>query len=74
MPSLLPLTSDRAAIEAAIDALDAVGQRTYSSLGILWGQRLLMHDWKGVWGHDLHPVDPRDRDQRGHAQGHRLAD
>lgn len=59
MPSLLPLTSDRAAIEAAIDALDAVGHRTYSSLGILWGQRLLMHDWKGVWGDDLHPVDPR---------------
>ena len=58
MPSILPLTSDRASIDAAIDALDGVGQRTYSSLGILWGQRLLMHDWKGVWGDDVHPVDP----------------
>ena len=57
MPSILPLTSDRALIDAAVDALLPVGQRTHSSLGILWGQRLLMYDWKSVWGDDVHPVD-----------------
>ena len=56
-PSILPLTSDRAVIDTAIEALDAIGQRTYSSLGVLWGQRLLTHEWKAVWGDDVHPVD-----------------
>ena len=58
MPSILPLTSDRTAIDAAIDALEAVGNRTHSSLGVLWGQRLLTHEWKAVWGDAVHPVDP----------------
>ena len=57
MPSMLPLTSDRTAIDAAIDALEAVGNRTHSALGVLWGQRLLMHKWKAVWGGAVHPVD-----------------
>ena len=25
---------------------------------MLWGQRLLDHGWKGVWGDPIHPVDP----------------
>ena len=58
MPSMLPLSSDPTAINAAIDALEAVGNRTHSSLGVLWGQRLLMHKWKAVWGDAVHPVDP----------------
>ena len=57
MPSILPLTSDRKTIDEAIDALLPIGQRTYSSLGILWGQRSLSHEWKEVWGDDVHPVD-----------------
>ena len=58
MAFMLPLTSDRAAIDAAIDSLKPVGYRTHSSLGVLWGQRLLMHEWKAVWGDAVHPVNP----------------
>ena len=58
MPSILPLTTDRTAIDAATSALEPVGTRTYSSLGVLWGQRLLMHTWKAVWGGTVHPVNP----------------
>lgn len=54
---ILPLTADRAAIEATIGALLPLGIRTYSSLGVLWGQRLLSHGWQAVWGGDVHPVD-----------------
>ena len=57
-PAILPLTSDRAKIDAAIDGLDAVGAFTHSALGVLWGQRLLDHAWKSVWGGSVHPVDP----------------
>lgn len=57
-PPILPLTSSRTAIDAAIDALEPVGDRTYSSLGVLWGQRLLTHEWKAVWGDAVHPVNP----------------
>jgi len=35
-----------------------VGLRTYSALGVLWGQRLLSHSWSDVWGGNAHPVDP----------------
>ena len=58
MASMLPLTSNRTAIDAAIGALEPVGDRTHSALGVLWGQRLLMHTWKAVWGDAVHPVDP----------------
>ena len=57
LPTILPLTSGRARIDAAIDELDAVGKLTYSALGVLWGQRLLEHGWKSVWGDPVHPVD-----------------
>ena len=65
MPDILPLTSDRAAIEAAIDSLVPIGNRTYSALGILWGQRLLSPSWRNVWGGDVHPVDPNASDNIG---------
>ena len=57
-PVALPLSSDRAEIAGAIDALEPVGARTYSALGVLWAHRLLEHSWKDVWGGDVHPVDP----------------
>ena len=60
-PSILPLTPDRAAVEAAIASLEPVGYRTYSTLGVAWGQRLLSHAWNDVWGGGTHPVDPDDR-------------
>ena len=64
-PAILPLTSDRAAIEAAIDSLEPAGHRTYSTLGVAWGQRLLSHAWNDVWGSGDHPVDPDDRANAG---------
>lgn len=57
-PVILPLTNDRAAVIEAIDSLTPVGFRTYSTLGVAWGQRLLSSTWKDVWGDDVHPVDP----------------
>ena len=58
IPAILPLTSARDEIEAAIDSLQPVGQKTHSALGVLWGQRLLSHSWNAVWGNGTHPVDP----------------
>ena len=57
-PELVALSTDRAAVESAIGALQPVGMRTYSSLGILWAQRMLEPAWKGVWGGAVHPADP----------------
>ena len=34
-----------------------MGTLTYSALGVLWGQRLLEHGWKSVWGDPVHPVN-----------------
>ena len=57
-PEIVPLTSQRANVEAAIARLEAVGTLTYSALGLLWGTRLLDPSWKSVWGDAVHPVDP----------------
>ena len=58
-PVVLPLTTDPDQAEQAVGSLSAVGRRTYSALGVLWGQRLLLHSWKGVWsGSGAHPMDP----------------
>ena len=57
-PVILPLSTDAKTIEEVIDALLPIGGRTYSALGVLWGQRLLDHSWNGVWGGAVHPVDP----------------
>ena len=64
-PRILPLSTDRVEIDAAIDALVPIGTSTYSTLGILWGQRLLSHDWISVWGDPVHPVDPALAANRG---------
>ena len=65
IPPMLPLTTDRVRIDATIDALPPTGDRTYSALGVLWGQRMLDHSWKDVWGGDVHPVDPESREFTG---------
>lgn len=62
---VLPLTSDRAVVEAAIGDLQAVGNATYSALGLLWGQRLLEPAWKAAWGGNVHPVDPETEEGAG---------
>ena len=60
-PTLLPLSSDRDRIEASIRQLRPDGgKRTHSSLGVLWGQRLLAPTWKDVWGG---AVDPPSTDK-----------
>ena len=59
--TIFALSSDSAAITAAIDALEPFGGWvgwTYSTLGVAWGQRLLSHDWNAVWGGGVHPVNP----------------
>ena len=59
MPTLFPLSTDRAAIEGSLDALvTGGGPGTHSSLGVLWAQRMLEPAWKGVWGGTgIHPAD-----------------
>ena len=61
---ILPLTADRAAIGRALDGLSPTGPQTHSALDVLWGQRLLSHNWRSVWGGRVHPVDP---DEEGNA-------
>ena len=57
-PTILPLSTDRATIVGAIDGLAAVGWKTFSALGVLWGHRMLLSSWRSVWGGTVHPVDP----------------
>ena len=63
--AILPLTTDASDVRTAIDDLKAVGNGTYSALGVLWGQRLLTPGWKGVWGDSVHPVDPASDESTG---------
>ena len=57
-PTLLPLSTDRSDVIGALDGLSPVGDSTYSALGVLWGQRMLLSSWRTVWGGTVHPVDP----------------
>ena len=61
-PPIQPLSTDRALVEQAIGALEPLGTGTYSTLGVLWAQRLLQHSWKDVWEGTDHPVDAEDPD------------
>ena len=59
MPTLFPLSTNRADIENSLDALVPTAAGTNSSLGALWAQRMLEPAWKRVWGGSgIHPVDP----------------
>ena len=62
---LLALTSDKTAINRAIDSLRPIGIGTYSATGILWAQRMLSRNWQHVWGDSVHPLDPGDPDNAG---------
>ena len=61
-PPIRPLGTDLEQVEQAIEALAPVGTGTYSSLGVLWAQRLLEHSWKDVWEGANHPADSGHRD------------
>ena len=58
--TILPLSTDPKEIKERIEKLSPVGSLTYSALGLLWGQRLLMPSWKSAWGGSgaQHPLDP----------------
>ena len=62
---LLPLTSNRRRIEEEIDALKPIGSMTYSTLGVLWAQRMLSPQWKRTWGDGVHPLDPTADGNKG---------
>lgn len=49
---VLPMTSDRNAIDNAIDAMQAVGY-THVNLGAVWGWRMLSPNWRSLWGGDM---------------------
>ena len=69
--TILPLSTDPVEIKERIEKLSPVGSLTYSALGLLWGQRLLMPSWKSAWGGSgAHPLDPTARRGRG-TQGDR---
>ena len=56
---LLPLSTEAADIEDAIDDIAPVlGGLTFSTLGVLWAQRMLEPGWRSVWGGAVHPADP----------------
>lgn len=58
LPPIQPLTTDITTVKKGIEDLDAVGNFTYSALGLLWGHRLLAPTWRKMWGDPVHPVDP----------------
>ena len=60
MSPMEPLSTDRTAIDGAIDRLKARGNATHSAVGVQWARRLLAPSWREVWGGAVHPVDPSD--------------
>ena len=62
---ILPLSRDMGEVRRTINALRPVGNMTYSTMGLIWGRRLLTPEWRPVWGGEVHPVDPDDEDSLG---------
>ncbi len=60
-----PLTTDPAEIKTAITNLTIQGSTTYSTVGLIWGHRMLAPEWRDIWGGAVHPAD--------HAAGTRKA-
>ena len=63
---LTPLTTDTDtdAVKRKIDALYDGGGATYSTLGVVWGHRLLTPTWRDIWGDATHPVDKAEGVQK----------
>ena len=64
LPTIVPLTTDLAKIKRRIDALRASGHSTYSTLGVVWGHRLLAQTWRNIWGDATHPLDQAEGIQK----------
>ena len=65
MASMMGLSRKAQMIATAIDAMTPVGSATYSSLGLIWGRRMLDPTWRTVWGGTFHPVDPAGEGNEG---------
>ena len=65
MASMMALSRNAMAIATAISAMQPVGSNTYSSLGLIWGRRMLDPTWRTVWGGTIHPVDPAAEGNEG---------
>lgn len=52
---IVPLTSNKAALKAAIDALDDNGS-TAGQIGVAWGWYLVSPEWASVWGGSSAPA------------------
>lgn len=56
--TIMPLTTDTAAVKQKIDDFTPRGGGTYSKLGVVWGHRLLAPTWRMTWSSAAtHPVD-----------------
>ncbi len=55
--TIMPLTTNINAITSKIRSLGAGGSATYSTLGVVWGHRLLAPAWRTIWGDAVHPVN-----------------
>ena len=65
MASMMGLSRKAQMIATAIDAMTPVGSATYSSLGLIWGRRMLDPTWRTVWGGTFHPVDSAGEHNEG---------
>ncbi len=52
MPTIMPLSDDLNAVRASINALRSGGASTYSALGVEWGTRLMVPEWRAMWSDD----------------------
>ncbi len=55
--TIMPLTTNINTISSKISSLGAGQSSTYSTLGVVWGHRLLAPAWRNIWGDAVHPVD-----------------
>ena len=60
----MPLTTDFDTLKDRIDDLYDGGGATYSTLGVVWGHRLLTPEWRPMWGDATHPVDKAEGVQK----------
>ena len=57
MPTIMPLTTGVEKIQQKISGLGEGGPATYSTLGVVWGHRLLAPAWRTIWNDAVHPVN-----------------
>ena len=63
---LTPLTTDTDTdtVKGKIASLTSGGSATYSTLGVVWGHRLLAPTWRDIWGDATHPMDQAEGVQK----------